>query len=94
MSESTVIGSRKCAILNYVRGRRTQKNKYMLIKINGVDSDKDAAKFIGRTVTWQSASGKILKGKITRVHGKKGVVRARFEKGLPGQAIGTEVKLA
>ncbi|MFB0560837.1 MAG: 50S ribosomal protein L35ae [Candidatus Lokiarchaeia archaeon] len=94
MSESTVTGSRKCIILNYVRGRRTQKNKYMLIKIQGVDSDKTAARFIGRSVIWQTEAGKKLKGKITRVHGKNGVVKARFEKGLPGQAIGTEIKLA
>ena len=89
MSESTAIESKKCIILNYVRGRRTQKNKQILIKIQGIDSDKAAAKFIGRSVIWQTASGKKIK-----IHGKNGVVKARFENGLPGQAIGTEIKLA
>ena len=32
-------------------------------------------------------------GKITRWHGNKGVLRVRFKKGLPGQAIGTKVKI-
>jgi ribosomal protein L35AE/L33A len=27
------------------------------------------------------------------LHGKKGLVRARFRKGLPGQALGTTVEL-
>ncbi len=94
MSENSVTGSRKCIILNYVRGRRTQKNKQILIKIQGIDSDKAAVQFIGRSVIWQTASGKKMKGKITKAHGKNGVVKARFEHGLPGQAIGTEIKIA
>ncbi|WXG40479.1 MAG: 50S ribosomal protein L35ae [Candidatus Freyarchaeum deiterrae] len=93
MSDKTVIG-RKCSILNYVHGIRTQRNKYMLIKIQGIDSDKEAAKFIGKTVIWKTTSGKEMRGKITKIHGKNGVVSAHFKHGLPGQAIGTEIKLA
>ena len=37
--------------------------------------------------------GNEIVGKITRVHGKKGAVIARFNKGLPGQAIGTSVQI-
>ena len=36
---------------------------------------------------------KIIKGKISGAHGGKGVVRAIFEKGLPGQAVTTEVEI-
>nr|MDO8082001.1 50S ribosomal protein L35ae [Candidatus Freyarchaeota archaeon] len=94
MSDDTVTGSRKGFIINYVHGIRTQRNKYMLIKIQGIESDKDAAKFVGKTVIWQTASGKKMRGKITKVHGKNGVVSAHFKHGLPGQALGTEIKLA
>jgi len=34
-----------------------------------------------------------LIGKIVGLHGKKGVVRAKFRKGVPGQALGTTVEL-
>jgi large subunit ribosomal protein L35Ae len=48
---------------------------------------------IGKSVSWKSESGKILSGKIASTHGNKGVVRAIFEIGLPGQAIGTRVEI-
>jgi len=53
----------------------------------------DAEKFVGKNVEWKSPAGKIIKGKIAAAHGNKGVVRAIFEKGLPGQAITTEVEI-
>jgi large subunit ribosomal protein L35Ae len=94
MSESTTTVSRKCVIINYIRRADDQKNKFMAVKIQGVDSDKEAARFIGRWVIWQTASGKKLRGKIVKVHGKNGLVKVRFQKGLPGQAIGKEAELA
>ena len=36
---------------------------------------------------------KDISGKIVGFHGKNGVVRVKFKKGLPGQAIGTTVQL-
>jgi ribosomal protein L35AE/L33A len=33
-------------------------------------------------------------GKIMGLHGKKGVVTAKFHKGVPGQAIGERVELS
>ncbi|HDO42134.1 MAG TPA: 50S ribosomal protein L35ae, partial [Candidatus Bathyarchaeota archaeon] len=32
-------------------------------------------------------------GTIVSPHGNKGLVRARFRRGLPGQALGTTVKI-
>ena len=34
-----------------------------------------------------------MTGKIVGAHGKNGMVRAKFVHGVPGQAIGTIVKL-
>ena len=56
-------------------------------------SRKDAEKLVGKEVAWKSPAGKIIKGKISAPHGNKGVVRAIFEKGLPGQAITTKVEI-
>ena len=35
-----------------------------------------------------------ISGKIIGFHGKNGVVRVKFDKGVPGQALGTTVELA
>jgi len=35
----------------------------------------------------------VIKGKISGSHGNKGLVRAIFERGLPGQALNTEIEV-
>ena len=83
----------KGIVMNYRRGRHTQNPHQMIIKVEGINSREEAEKLVGKEVVWKSPSGKELRGKITAPHGNKGAVRARFEKGLPGQAIGTEVEI-
>ncbi|MFX1521422.1 MAG: 50S ribosomal protein L35ae [Promethearchaeota archaeon] len=78
-------------ITGYRRGGNKQINKHMLLKFQGYENDKEAAQLIGKTVVWLSPKNKRLKGKILRPHGRNGVVRARFEHGLPGEAIGGKV---
>ncbi|MDI6805626.1 MAG: 50S ribosomal protein L35ae, partial [Candidatus Bathyarchaeia archaeon] len=41
---------------------------------------------------WKNGKNKFV-GKIVALHGKKGLVRVRFRRGLPGQALGTKVEL-
>ena len=80
-------------IIQFRRGRHIIHERHFLIEINGVSSKEDAVKFIGKSVTWVSPAGKKILGKIADVHGNKGVVRAIFEKGLPGQSVTTEVEV-
>ena len=47
----------------------------------------------GKEVVWRSSAGKEIKGKISDAHGNKGIVRAIFESGLPGQAITNDVEV-
>jgi|TARA_B100001971_G_scaffold59222_1_gene54264 large subunit ribosomal protein L35Ae len=47
---------------------------------------------VGLRVGWPLSEPKIY-GKIVGTHGKKGVLRVKFKKGLPGQALGTHVKI-
>jgi large subunit ribosomal protein L35Ae len=47
---------------------------------------------MGQKVVWKGAK-KPLVGKIICLHGKSGTVRAKFKKGVPGQALGTTVEL-
>ena len=59
----------------------------------GAKNRSEAQKLIGKNVVWLSPAGKAIKGKISGAHGNKGLVRAIFEIGLPGQAITTEVEV-
>ena len=81
----------KARIVNYRGGKSTQVPNQLLVEIAGCDSSAVAAKFIGKRVIWKSPAKKEIYGKITQTHGNNGILRVRFSKGLPGQALGTKV---
>jgi large subunit ribosomal protein L35Ae len=83
----------KAKVIQFRRGRHTYKPRHFLLEIEGSKNRKDAEKFIGKNVEWKSPAGKIIQGKIAGAHGNNGIVRAIFEKGLPGQAVTTEVEI-
>lgn len=83
----------KGLLVSYKRGRHLIHPKQGLVKATGIDSKAKAQALVGRKVTYTTKSGKKISGKVTRPHGNKGLVRARFNKGLPGQAIGREVEI-
>lgn len=82
----------KGIIVNYRLGLKTQKPKECIIQFKHIDSASEASRLIGRKIAWKSGEKKII-GKIVALHGKKGLVRARFRKGVPGQALGSVVEL-
>jgi len=81
-------------VVSFRRGKKTYTPKHFLIQPLGCDSKEKAVKLVGKKVTWTTPSGKVLAGKIAAAHGRKGVVRAIFEIGLPGQAIATAVNIS
>lgn len=80
-------------IIDYRGSYRTQHSTQMIVKFESVDSKEKAAGLIKKEAVWTSPAGKEIKGIILKEHGNKGAVRVKFERGLPGQAIGTKVKL-
>jgi large subunit ribosomal protein L35Ae len=80
-------------VIQFRRGRKTITERHFLIEIEGVSKKEEAQKFVGKGVSWKSPAGKEINGKIAATHGNKGVVRAIFERGLPGQAITTKVEI-
>ena len=90
--ESTLKGT-KGTFYEYARSRRVQQNNIALIKFSSIKDFGQAAKLIGRTVAWETPSGNKLRGKVISTHGKNGAVKAKFEHGLPANAIGTEVTM-
>lgn len=85
----------KGKVIQFRIGRHTVHERHFLIEIPGVSKRAEAEKFVGKTVEWTSPrkKKKIISGKIAAPHGNKGVVRAIFERGLPGQALTTEVEV-
>lgn len=77
--------------MNYRTGPKTQRSKEYIIQFPEVKSANDAARLIGRKVAWPIGK-RTVRGEIVALHGKNGLVRARFRKGLPG-LIGTRVEI-
>lgn len=82
----------KGIVVQFRRGRHTVEEKHYLLDI-GCTGREEAKKMAGKVVEWTSVAGKKIKGKISDAHGNKGLVRAIFESGLPGQALLTDVEV-
>jgi large subunit ribosomal protein L35Ae len=82
----------KGIVVQFRRGRKRIHERHFLLDLDFKDRE-EAKKAEGKDVEWKTSSGKIIKGKISKAHGNNGLVRAIFEKGLPGQAITDEVEL-
>jgi len=82
----------KGKVVQFRRGLKRIHERHFLLNVD-VSSREDAGKFVGKEVVWTSPAGKEIKGKISSGHGNNGLVRAIFEKGLPGQARNTEVEV-
>lgn len=84
----------KGRLANYRRGVHTEYTNQYVIEVEGVGDRPSANGIIGKRVVWKTPTGKEIVGKVSKAHGNSGAVLARFERGLPGQAIGTEVEIA
>lgn len=83
----------EAVIVNFRRGVTSQKDTHMVLQVAGVDSREKAEKLVGKKVSWKSPAGKEIKGEVRAAHGNKGAVRVIFERGMPGQAIGSKVSI-
>ena len=63
-----------------------------MIEFEQITSASKVGKLVGQKVVWKSGKNKLV-GKIMGPHGRNGMVRTRFQHGVPGQAIGTMVEL-
>ena len=85
----TILKGKTGVVMNYKRGRHNIHPHHILLNFGLAFNE--APQLIGKIVDWVSPAGRVLSGKIVSLHGRKGVVRAIFEKGLPGEALGTQV---
>mgnify|MGYP001586566713 FL=1 len=83
------------AVVNSFKGsKRTQRTTaHVILVVKGVETREVAQALAGKKLTWTSPAGTKIEGEIRAAHGKSGAVRAIFERGLPGQALGTKVQV-
>jgi ribosomal protein L35AE/L33A len=86
LSQNKLIGK----ITNYRVGNKTQQPKECLIEFSNMGLS--AGQLIGKKVTWTGGKTKTI-GKIMGLHGRGGMVKVRFRKPIPAQAIGTSVEV-
>ena len=94
-------------VLGYKRGLRNQHPSISLIQIEGVDYKGDTHFYLGKRLAYVYKSGvkrrikrsdklskyKVLWGRISKSHGNSGIVRAKFRRNLPANAMGHSVKI-
>jgi len=78
-------------ISNYNTGMHKQRTDRCLIKVRDVDNSVTRG-LIGYKVLWPKNVPKLI-GKIVKHHGSTGTLIVKFKKGVPGQALGTEVRI-
>lgn len=79
-------------VTSYRRSRHKQYPNQILVKAEGIGYVK-AHEFLGKKVAVAVSKKKKMTGKIVATHGKKGIMRAKFPKGLPGQIIGKKCEI-
>ena len=83
----------KGIVASFRRSRHRQKPNHVIIYIGSVDDREKAQKLVGKAVSWTTQTGKTISGKVASAHGNKGAIRVIFERGLPGQALTSQVEI-
>ena len=87
--------------VSYQRSKSVTKPKCSLIKIEGVTNKDDAKFYLGKKIAYVYRAPKAVRGtkirciwgKVTRVHGNSGIVRAHFKHNLPPKTFGASVRI-
>lgn len=83
-------------VISHFRGSfRRKKGNQLVVILPGVDNKDKASTYIGKSAVWLAPGKKktAIKGKVSSTHGNKGALRVVFERGLPGQSLGQDVKI-
>ncbi|GAA5902190.1 hypothetical protein JCM8208_002500 [Rhodotorula glutinis] len=88
-------------VLGQQRGKREVRTNTNLVQIEGCATAAEAAWYCGKRIAYVYTAEKaingskvrIIWGKVTRPHGKSGVVRAQFRRNLPPRSFGHSARI-
>ncbi len=83
----------EAVIINFRRSKTRASPNHMILEAKEVKTKAAAEKLVGKKVTFTTPAKRTITGKVAAAHGNSGAMRAIFEKGMPGQAIGQKVSI-
>ncbi|CAI5729750.1 unnamed protein product [Peronospora destructor] len=91
----------KGVFLGYKRGLRNQYSHTALVKIQGLTDKKEVDFYLGKKIAYiykakslkDGTHFRVVWGKVVRAHGSNGIVRAKFAKNLPAEAISKSLRV-
>ncbi len=91
----------RAKFLGFRRSREVQRPSQALLKLEGVNDVHSAQHYFGKRVVYiykgtkseQGTKFRTIWGRISKAHGEKGVVIARFSPNLPARAMGSTLRV-
>ncbi|EDW95770.1 60S ribosomal protein L35a [Drosophila yakuba] len=98
----------KAVFTGYKRGLRNQHENQAILKIEGARRKEHGSFYVGKRCVYvykaetkkcvpqhpeRKTRVRAVWGKVTRIHGNTGAVRARFNRNLPGHAMGHRIRI-
>tara|TARA_Y100000034_G_C6715093_1_gene316075 strand:- start:233 stop:490 length:258 start_codon:yes stop_codon:yes gene_type:complete len=80
-------------ITSYRRSKHCQTPNQVIVAVPSIDTKEKASELVGKKVTWTTPANNLITGEVRSSHGNSGAIRVLFEKGMPGQALATKVKI-